>query len=352
MAAPNTALAFKGHFSLRKRTWTSILIALSVLAALLLAVYLRKKAPPEAARLLPEADAIVYFNLRPLRTLTHFEPYPVEHDAAYQAFTQATGIQFERDLEEAAFAIHRMPDPTGPNGAVAYSEVFVGRFDGVRLAHWLAAQSADTERYADHDIYRIPHEGRTVRVTLLGYDMVAVSNTPTPEQVHSIIDRYHSAALPFSGPTLLAQHYSDVPLLAQAWGIGKIGLPFGRGHDLRFLGVPLPLPADTTFIASVRYLGSLRLRVEEIAPTEGAAQAFAQVANLTIQLLRSGLTSDTSQDPALANWQKFLNSATVQQKGDRAILQAVLPVGLLEDLLSAGKDAATPPADANSQNKP
>lgn len=327
---------------MRRRTWITAAIILAVIAALAVAVYLRKKAPPEAARLLPEADAIVYFNLKPLRSLTHFDQHPVQHDADYQAFINATGIQFERDLDEAAFAIHRMADPAGPNGAVAYSEIFVGHFDGARLAQYLAAQAADTETYAGHTIYRIPHEGRNVRVTLLDYETVAVSNTPTPEQIHSIIDRHHSAALPFSGPTLLAQHYPDVPLLAQAWGIGKIGLPFATGHNLRFFGLPLPLPADTTFIASVRYLGSLRLRVEEIAPTEAAAQNSVQIASAAIQLLRSGMLDGPTQDPTLANIAAFLNSATVEQRGNRAILRAVIPFGLLNDVFSSRKDTPQP----------
>ncbi|MGB6934934.1 MAG: hypothetical protein WBD91_19330 [Acidobacteriaceae bacterium] len=55
---------------MRRRTWVSLAIALALLAALITAVYLRKQAPPEVARLLPEADGIVYFNLKPLRTLT------------------------------------------------------------------------------------------------------------------------------------------------------------------------------------------------------------------------------------------------------------------------------------------
>lgn len=337
---------------MHKRTRITVAIIVALVAALAVSLYLRKKAPPEAARLLPEADAIVYFNLKPLRALTHFDQHPVQHDADYQAFINATGIQFERDLDEAAFAIHRMPDSSGPNGAVAYSEIFVGHFDGTRLTQYLASQAADTESYAGHTVYRIPHEDRNVRVTLLDYDTVAISNTPTPEQVHSIIDRQHSAALPFSGPTLLAQHYPDVPLLAQAWGIGKIGLPFASGHNLSIFGVPLPMPADTTFIASVRYLGSLRLRVVEIAPTESSAQASAQVAEIAIKLLRAGILGDSAQDPSLADMATFLNTATVEQKGNRAILHAIIPAGLLQDLLSATKPAATPvagsPEDADS----
>ena len=62
---------------MRKRTLYSLLLMLALIVALIAAVWLRKHAPPEVARLLPESDAIVYFNLRPLRTATHFERAPV-----------------------------------------------------------------------------------------------------------------------------------------------------------------------------------------------------------------------------------------------------------------------------------
>ena len=50
---------------MRKRTRYSLLLMLSLVAALIVAVVLRKTAPPEAARLLPESDAILYVNLKP-----------------------------------------------------------------------------------------------------------------------------------------------------------------------------------------------------------------------------------------------------------------------------------------------
>src|SRR5665213_1489548 len=115
---------------MRKSTRYSLLIVLALVAALGVAIFLRKAAPPEAARLLPESDAIVYFNLKPLRLATHFDRTSVNRSADYQHFIDATGIVPERDLDDAAFALHRMDDPNGPNGPVGYSEVFEGRFDG------------------------------------------------------------------------------------------------------------------------------------------------------------------------------------------------------------------------------
>ena len=58
---------------MRKRTRYSLLLMLALVSALVVAVWLRKTAPPEVARLLPESDAIVYANLKPLRLATHFD---------------------------------------------------------------------------------------------------------------------------------------------------------------------------------------------------------------------------------------------------------------------------------------
>ena len=49
---------------MRRRTRYSLMGVVALLVALIVAVILRKEAPPECARLLPESDAIVYFNLR------------------------------------------------------------------------------------------------------------------------------------------------------------------------------------------------------------------------------------------------------------------------------------------------
>src|SRR5271170_5152519 len=270
---------------MRKRTRYSLLLMLALMVALVVALVLRKAAPPEAARLLPESDAIVYANLKPLRAATHFDRTQVTHSPDYQRFIDATGIVPERDLDAAAFALHRMDDPNGPNGPVGYSEVFEGRFDGERLARYLATIATAKENYSGHDIYTIAvGDGkvtRPLRVVVVGYDTVAASNMPTTEQIHSILDRHRAAASPFSGSSLLSSRYRDVPAFSSAWAIGHIGLPFSDRGYISIFGLQLPLPEDTTFVASLRYLGTLHLRIEQIAPTEAdAAQASATLTTL------------------------------------------------------------------------
>jgi hypothetical protein len=318
---------------MRRRTRTTLLVASVIILLLAALAYLRQKAPPEVARLLPESDGIVYINFEPLRAAMEFEQHPVAHDAVYQHFIDSTGFVFERDLHQVAFALQRMPDPNGPNGPVAYSEVFAGRFDGKRVTAWLEANSTSREEYANRVIYNIASQGRTVRVTTLGYEMVAASNAPTPEQIHAIVDRYRTAALPFAGSSVLSQYYGQVPALSIAWGIGRISLPLWHQGGPRAFGVRLPLDADTAFVASVRYLGSLRLRVEEIAPSQAAAAATTTALQNILGLLSAAMTTIES-NPANQNYRTLLNSATIEQHRNRAVFTATIPLDLVKQLTS------------------
>jgi len=331
----------------RRRTRITIAIVAAILLLLAGAVYLRAKAPPEVARLLPESDGIVYINLAPLRAATHFDRNPVTPGPEYQKFIQATGIVLERDLDQVAFALQRMPSPNGPNGPVAYSEVFEGHFDGRKLTKYLAGIATAQENYAGHTIYDIPNQGRTDRVTLLGYDMVAVSNTPTAEQIHSIVDRYRTAAMPFTGSSLLAAHYKDVPLLSLAWGIGKIGLPLsGDGQQpIQLFGMALPISPDATFVASLRWTGALRLRIEEIAQSMREAKSSADGLK-TILGAAHVLESVPTGGHVDPNIKQVIDSARVRQKKNRVILTASIPDALLKTMLKPAPPASPAPAAA------
>lgn len=332
-----------------RRTKLSIAIVLVVLLLLAGAIYLRKEAPPEAARLLPESDGIVYLNLRPLRSATHFDQHPVEHSPEYQHFIDATGIQFERDLDEAAFALHRMPNPRGPNGAVAFSEVFVGHFDGRRLSQYLASIATSQESYARHTIYNIPSEGRTVRVALLGYDIAAVSNTPSTEQIHSMIDRYRTAALPFSGSSLLSKYYSQVPLLSIAWGIGEIGWPLPNGGP-RVMGLRLPLPVDATFIASLTWIGKIHLRLEEIAPDDAAAADTTESLQTILVLVKS-MANTGGAEPYDSDARSLINSIAVERRRNEAVLTATVPTALLQRMMSSPQNLQSLPVPSSGKKQ-
>ena len=335
---------------MHRRTRRTLLIVAAVLVLLGLAIFLRSKAPPEAARLLPESDGILYVNLKPVHTFFRKQLKPPERVPEYQQFVDATGVDWEQDLDQVAIGLHRMPDPTGPNGPVAYSMVLVGKITGQKLNAWLDTHATSRESYAGKTIYNIASDTRTVRVAQIGYDMIAVSNFPTPEKIHSIIDRHRSAALPFSGSSVLESHYHDVPLLSVAWGVGQIGLPFSESGGISIFGFSLPLQADSTIIASVApalpvpgSLGALRLKVEEIAPSSDAAAS--QAANLaTLVTLARGFTQPLGDNTANNALKALLKTAEVTQHRDRVVVTATLPASVLAKM-AAVESAA--PGDAS-----
>jgi hypothetical protein len=340
---------------MNKRTRRTLVVVAGVLLFLAVAVFLRSKAPPEAARLLPESDGIIYFNLKPIRTFLRKDLKPPQRVPEYQQFVDATGVDWERDLDSAAIALDRMPDPNGPNGPVAYSMVLTGRLTGKRLNTWLDAHATGREIYAGHTIYSVPSENRTVRVVQVGYDMIAVSNFPTPEKIHSIVDRHRTAALPFAGSTLLSRHYHDVPLLAVAWGVGQIGLPFSESGAIRVFGLSLPLQADSTIIASATpglpIANSVHLRVEEIAPDDD--KAASQAAALTnIVTLARAVSTQLANDRANNALRELLQTAQITQKRNRVIATATLSPAFISQITSVegpSGSPATPDADHASK---
>src|SRR5271170_6671383 len=211
-----------------RRTFPIALLVVVVAAAVILAVQLRKHAPPETARLLPGGDAFFYLNLGGARKANSGKDLPaVSHDPEYERFIRETGFQFERDLDEAAFAIHYPASwPGGGTGGsapeVRFSEVLVGKFFGERLTAYLRQIAQSVENYHSIDIFTIPLENRSLRVAVLSADSVAASNHSDPEVIRGIVDRSRRLASPFGGPSLLRQYYKHVQLASLVWVVARI----------------------------------------------------------------------------------------------------------------------------------
>jgi hypothetical protein len=346
---------------MRKRTLIPLLIAILLLCVLGVMLYLRAKAPPEAARLLPESDAIVYLDLKPVRAATHFDKTSLQRSPDFQHFIDVTGIVPERDLDSVALAFHRMPDPNGPNGPVAFSEVFVGRFDGARLAQFLHSIASAEEPYSGRTIYTIPIDGRQLRIAQLGYDILAASNMPTTEQIHSMLDRSRAGALSTPGSSLLAARYHEVPILSEAWGIGHIGLPLSSDDDPNFiaiLGLQLPLRTDTDFVASLRYTaaehvlsgGAVHLRIEDITPDAVSASDTVDALTNLLSILRGiaqQATPEQPPSPSSTAIQTILNSVTLTHHDSRVLLNANAGIDQLKALTTA-HDPPPPPLAPSS----
>ena len=132
--------------------------------------------------------------------------------------------------------------------------------------------------------------------------------------------------------------------MSTAWGIGHVGLPFSERGRITVFGLELPLPEDTTFVASLRPgVGALHLRVEEFAPSEGdAAQTTAALGTLVelIQAVPVKVTEKSDKVDADAV-REFAASMKIEQHKDRVVLTATVPLATGEETGRAGGRVGT-----------
>ena len=194
----------------------------------------------------------------------------------------------------------------------------------------------------------------------LGYDTIATSNMPTAEQIHSMLDRHRASALGTPGSSLLAARYSEVPQLplpSEAWAIGHIGLPFAENGHISVLGLQLPLSENTDFVASLRYSGSIKLRVEEIAPSDADAQHTVETMNTLLGILRGIQDAQPAETPGAQAMRAVFSSIALEQHKDRAILSASATLDQVRAIAAASSappvavaPVATPAAPAASKH--
>ena len=331
------------------------LAVLLIVAAVALIVTLRKHAAPEAARLLPGADGFFYINLEWIRTFNATGQLPpVSRDPEYQKFVEETGFQFERDLDQAAFAIH-YPQSWGDGTAGSapeprFSEVFVGKIDAGRLTAYLKKISSSIDDYRGFEIYSIPLEGRTVRVVILSYDSVAVSNHPDPEVIRGMLDRSRKLASPFGGPRLLRKFYGKVPLASLSFAILRVRPEMTSLGGLGSWSLLFPHPAVA--VISGRYLRTLHLRAEAFTDSDADARAITEKASAFLSLFHAA-EGNVGMHGTDADVKAFFDSLKVEQSGDRAILTATVPQGFINKVLTeAPPDTAAPTAPATPPNQP
>jgi hypothetical protein len=326
-----------------RRTFPIALVVVVVAAAVTVAVQLRKNAPPESARLLPGADGFFYVNLSWIRKLSDGKTlFPVSHDPQYEAFIQQTGFDFERDLDEAAFAVH-YPEkwPGGGTGGAApeprFSEVFMGRFNAAKCVAYLRRTAQSIENYNSVDIFTIPLEGRTFRVAILNVDTVAASNHEDSAVIHGIVDRSRRLASPFGGPAFLRRYYKRVQLASPVWIVARVvpSAPQFGGWSALF-----PKPADLVVSASYNPLhlplrtGVLHVRAEAWAGNDEDARSIADKANLFLTMFRSAEISVGSPGSD-ADVKAFFDSLQVRLDDSRAVLYATLPTAVFHKLLES-----------------
>lgn len=336
-----------------KRTLPLAVAVLIAAAAVAVAVQLRKHAPPEAARLLPGADAFFYADFSWLRKVSSAQLPGITRDPDFERFIQETGFEFERDLDSVAFAIHYPANwPGAGTGGAApeprFSEIFVGRFNGQRLSAYLKRTARSVENYESVDIYTIPIEGRTFRVAILSVDSVAASNHDDPKVIQGMVDRSRRLASPFGGPALLRRYYKRVQLASPVWVVAHVEPSTPEFADWSAV---FAQPADLVISASYNPLhlplrtGALHLRAEAwTASSDVAREATEKITSF----LANFRTAEVSvESPATdADLKAVFDSIEVRQEGSRAVLSATLPTNLFHKLMEPPQGSATDPATA------
>ena len=134
---------------------------------------------------------------------------------------------------------------------------------------------------------------------------------------------------------------------AQAWGIGHIGLPFSRDGQISFLGLQLPVAAESDLVASIRWTtavplhgGSADLRVEEFVADPADAERTVNALNALLSIVRGIASAQPPRGPADTALRQVLDSATLTHHGDRALLHASATLDQLKAILSAHDPAA------------
>lgn len=325
-----------------RRTFPIALVVVIVAAAVTIAVQLRKHAPPEPARLLPGADAFLYADFSWARRLSANSLPTVSHDPDYERFIQETGIEFERDLEAVAFAVH-YPEKWagGGTGGSApeprFSEVFVGKFNGERLTAYLKRAAQSVENYNSVDIFSLPLVGRTFRVAILSVDSVAASNHDDPNVIRGMVDRSRRLASPFGGPAFLRKYFKRVQLASPVWMIGHVdpAAPAFGGWSSVF-----PKPADLVISASYNPLhlplrtGALHLRGEAWAASNDDAHIIADKLSTFLAMFHAAETS-VGAPGSDADLKAFFDSLQVRQEDNRAVVYALVPTGVFRKVLES-----------------
>jgi hypothetical protein len=313
---------------LRHRKLLFLSVFLIVAAAVAVVVYQRIERPAKAVLLLPDGNFILYVNFSP----AHFfdlGQMPMQSDPQYQEFVQQTGFHFEHDLDTIAISQQSPGDMDSESSAV-----FSGSFDQERMSRYLQKLSTGNENYAGRTIFSIPQEGHTVRACIVDAKTVAVTNTQSAESIHNIIDKARGLLLAGSGPSLVRDHYDDVPFASLAWAMFHVpaesGAPLPGGINADFL-------KNSVSVISVRYTGSVRVKAEVISANESEAAQVLEAAN-TFLVLAKGAEESFSPGGPDKDVKAVFDSIKVQKEKNRTVLSAVIPQAFVQKMAARLKN--------------
>lgn len=309
------------------------LLAAIVAGGIATVAYLRYRQPPLAVRLLPaDAEAYIYVDLRPIRTVAELKPGTLVQDDEVAIFSRETGIMPERDLEEAAIGV--LPPEAVAVGALErrFAEVFAGSFDQAKLTDFLRKRATTVDRYDGAEIFVIPREDRTVRVSILDNRIVAVTNSASTDPIQRIMDRFHRRQ-PARAPEFVRRNFDRVPLGAITWAIVRMNSDSQHGELPLPGGLNFRLPYNTEVVGSVRVLSSLELRAEAKLKDEAAAEKLSNEIGTYLTLFKAVQVSLGTKG-ADADVKQVFDNMKLERDKERVIVSAEVPLRFLQKLAS------------------
>lgn len=309
----------------RHRTLLILTFILVVAATAGVIVYERIARPARAVLLLPEGNFLLYVNFSP----AHFfdlGQMAIQSDPEYQEFLQQTGFHFEHDLDSMAISQRNPGDLDSESSAI-----LTGHFDQDRVSSYLKKLSVSTENYADKTIYLFHNQDHVVRACVLDANTVAVTNMPSAEPMHSIIDKSRNPRLIGNGPFLVENYYRHVPLGSLAWAMFRA--PSTPGSQLPG-GMNVDFLQNTVSVASLRYTGSIRFRLEVLSENEADAKRVVEAAN-TFLVLGRGASESLKPGGPDKDVKAVFDSIQVQQTGNVTVVTITIPQEFVQKLAAS-----------------
>lgn len=316
------------HIHMRK---IKLLLALDVAALILLAVFFayRHWRPNDSLgtraamlSLMPEdADAVVYVDLAQLRTspflaaLFQLAPHPAP-DSDYAQFLQATGFNYERDLDRLALAINHQ---SKNSRAMAVVE---GRFDRKKIEAY-GSRYASLKTADGKTLFAVPasDSSRKTFFTFLRDDRMAWANDSSyffKQASSASRGEWRERFLRLAGTPIFA-------ILRQDSG-AAMALPQGPGG--------LHSPQLAALLAEMQWISIggkpegnlLRVGIEGECVTEGPVRQLKELLSGIVVMAQTGLNDPKTRkglDPNVREgYLELLQSADIQQM-DRGTSKSV-----------------------------
>jgi hypothetical protein len=264
--------------------------------------------------------------------VAELKPGTLVQDDEVAIFSRETGIMPERDLEEAAIGV--LPPEAVAVGALErrFAEVFAGSFDQAKLTDFLRKRATTVDRYDGAEIFVIPREDRTVRVSILDNRIVAVTNSASTDPIQRIMDRFHRRQ-PARAPEFVRRNFDRVPLGAITWAIVRMNSDSQHGELPLPGGLNFRLPYNTEVVGSVRVLSSLELRAEAKLKDEAAAEKLSNEIGTYLTLFKAVQVSLGTKG-ADADVKQVFDNMKLERDKERVIVSAEVPLRFLQKLAS------------------